>query len=99
MPTPPSPFDSPPQPPRVPRNRAPITFTGLTPGTETLGKYRLLRRLGKGGTGVVYEADDPVLRRRVALKLLPLDLASNPESLRRFLREGQTAVRLRHPNV
>jgi serine/threonine protein kinase/WD40 repeat protein len=99
MATPSSPFDSPPVPSWAPRNRPVVSFAGLTPETERLGKYRLLRRLGKGGTGVVYEAEDPVLRRRVALKLLPLDLAGNPESLHRFLREGQTAARLRHPNV
>ena len=65
-----------------------------------LGKYDLVGLLGAGGMGVVYEAQDTVLNRRVALKLLPPALAeSDRQALRRFLREAQAAARLNHPNV
>jgi serine/threonine protein kinase/WD40 repeat protein len=65
----------------------------------TLGKYRFLRRLGEGGMGVVYEAVDSLLSRKVALKLLPNAVANDPEVLRRFLQEARAAARLSHPNV
>jgi serine/threonine protein kinase/putative intracellular protease/amidase len=64
-----------------------------------LGKYVILRPLGAGGMGVVYEAEDVSLKRRVAVKLLPLSVAADPVALQRFLREAQAAARLNHPNV
>ena len=63
------------------------------------GKYLLNRRIGAGGMGVVYEAQDTVLQRSVAIKFLPDATAADPEALRRFLREGRSVARLDHPNV
>jgi RNA polymerase sigma-70 factor (ECF subfamily) len=62
-----------------------------------LGKYRINARLGRGGMGIVYLADDTVLKRPVALKVLPPALSADAERLRRFLREAQAAARLSHP--
>lgn len=69
------------------------------PAERQLGKYRLLDRLGAGGMGVVFAAEDVTLGRRVAVKLLPRELAANPESLRRFEIEARAAARLNHPHV
>ncbi|WP_448222907.1 serine/threonine-protein kinase [Gordonia iterans] len=73
-----------------------------TPGDRsgsTLGPYRLVRRIGRGGMGEVYEAVDTVKDRTVALKLLPPHLADDDEFRTRFLRESQTAARLNDPHV
>lgn len=67
-------------------------------GTQ-LGKYRIIARLGKGGMGVVYEAEDSLLKRKVAIKLLPEAVSADPQALRRFLMEAQAVARLHHPNV
>jgi urea transport system substrate-binding protein len=64
-----------------------------------LGKYTIVGVLGCGGMGVVYEAVDTVLDRRVAVKLLPEATASDAEALRRFLAEAKAAARLNHPNT
>jgi len=66
---------------------------------DTLGKYRLVAQLGEGGMGVVYRAEDTILKRPVALKLLPPSLVSDRTSLTRFLSEAQAAARLNHPNA
>lgn len=66
---------------------------------STLGKYRITGRLGEGGMGIVYEALDTLLQRKVAIKLLPLAVSSDPEVLRRFQMEAQAAALLDHPNV
>jgi eukaryotic-like serine/threonine-protein kinase len=64
-----------------------------------LGGYRVLKVLGRGGMGVVFEADDPVLGRRVALKVLKPSLATLPAARECFLREGQACAKVEHPHV
>jgi non-specific serine/threonine protein kinase len=66
---------------------------------QSLGHYRILRSLGKGGMGEVYAAEDTRLRREVALKVLPEAVASDPRRIRRFEREAQTVASLNHPNI
>ena len=65
----------------------------------SLGRYLLLRRLGQGGMGVVYEAEDNLLNRRVAVKLLPHTNRPQVRLLERFFVEAQVAARLNHPNI
>ena len=64
-----------------------------------LGGYRVLRVLGSGGMGVVFEAEDPRLKRHVALKVMKPDLAANPQSRHRFLREAQAMAALDHDHI
>ena len=66
---------------------------------RTVSHYRILRKLGSGGMGVVYEAEDLRLRRHVAVKLLPDKFSKNPAAIERFQREACTASSLNHPNI
>ncbi|MDJ0975084.1 MAG: protein kinase [Planctomycetota bacterium] len=70
-----------------------------TPPKKELDDYRLLREIGRGGMGVVYEAEQKTLGRRVALKILPTRATLDPRFLERFRLEAQAAAKLQHPNI
>jgi serine/threonine protein kinase len=76
-----------------------VPLPPLSPRPECLGDFRLLREIGRGGMGVVYEAEQISLRRRVALKVLPFAAAIDPKQLQRFQNESLIAAQLHHPNL
>src|SRR5262245_1849033 len=77
-------------------NRANFMTIGIG---QRLGSYEITALLGKGGMGEVYRARDTRLDRAVALKILPAELAADPERMRRFVQEAKAASALSHPNV
>jgi WD40 repeat protein/serine/threonine protein kinase len=83
-----------------------LAASGVSPGLSpltgepgTLGDFRILRQVGRGGMGIVYEAEQLSLSRRVALKVLPFAGAMDPHQLRRFRTEAQAAAQLHHTNI
>jgi serine/threonine protein kinase len=71
----------------------------LTGGSTFALRYKILDELGRGGMGVVYLAEDAKLKRKVALKLMPPELAGDSVAKERFIREAQAAAVLEHPNI
>jgi tetratricopeptide (TPR) repeat protein len=78
---------------------APSTPELVAAPTGRPGRYRVLEELGRGGMGIVYKAQDTVLDRTVAFKVLPDSLRDNPQALKNFLREAKSAAKLNHPNI
>lgn len=76
-----------------PDSRAPL------PEAKCLGDFRIIREIGRGGMGVVYEAEQVSLGRKVALKVLPFAAVLDPKQLQRFKNEAHSAASLRHPNI
>jgi tetratricopeptide (TPR) repeat protein len=69
------------------------------PGQTVPGRYRIIKEVGRGGMGIVYQAEDIVLQRQVAYKVLPDAVREDPKALEAFLREARIAASLHHPNI
>jgi tetratricopeptide (TPR) repeat protein len=75
------------------------TGSAQSSSTGTPGRYQIVGELGRGGMGIVYKAQDTVLDRRVAFKVLPESFKENPQAVANFLREAKAAAKLNHPNI
>lgn len=87
---------------QIEQSQQPAARRGMVSGhlpLSKLGDFRIIREIGRGGMGVVYEAEQMSLGRRVAIKALPLLSVSQPELVKRFQREARTAARLHHTNI
>jgi serine/threonine protein kinase/WD40 repeat protein len=85
--------------PGAARHASPAEAAGEAAGLRQVGEYRILREIGRGGMGIVYEAVQESLDRRVALKVLPLHSLLGPKHLERFQHEARAAARVSHPNI
>jgi WD40 repeat protein/serine/threonine protein kinase len=83
----------------APLREAAQAAAGAAPMGETLGDFRILREVGRGGMGIVYEAEQISLGRRVAVKVLPMAATLDPRQLQRFHNEARAAACLHHPNI
>ena len=77
----------------------PLPPGGPLPTLERLGDFRIIREIGRGGMGVVYEAEQVSLGRRVALKVMPRQMLADPQTKWRFRREAKAAAKLHHSNI
>src|SRR5579884_1951572 len=80
-------------------NEQEILSAALVQMPSELGRYRVLRRLGRGGMGEVWLCEDPRLRRQVAVKTLPVHTQQDEEFVQRFEREAEAAAALNHPHI
>src|SRR4051794_37802992 len=95
-PAPPSEFGTPSNSPVLVRTHLPSSNLD---GFGMIGPYQLIEKLGEGGMGTVYKAEDTTLKRRVALKVMKPNIASEPVSRERFFREARAAAQLDHDNI